>query len=233
MVRMPIIPEGWLDGGQRSGTGGLGSYADARVRDDVPPLDLNGLAPPVVAPAASPPKSGDPMRNLLDAISNAEGTGPDAVKASGGKFRSGYDVTFGNNVYGAPPKPISEMTLDELDKYQDQVLHHSSNNHPAAPMGTYQIVQTTLRGLRRNMKLSGEERFTPELQDRMAQELVRENGLRAYSAGRITPDKFQDGLATQWDSIADPVTGRTKHGGRLGMTTEQAQALISGFSRGR
>jgi hypothetical protein len=214
MARLPVVPEDYLT-------------ADARVQRDVGGLDLRGLTSTPTLPPAS-----DPTRDLMDAISRAEGTGDDAVRA-GGKFNSGYDMTFGNNAYGAPQKPISQMTLDEVDRYQHQVFHNPANHHRAAPVGRYQFLQSTLQGLRRNMKLRGDEVFSPELQDRMVRLLIQESGLSRYQTGRITPEQFQDGLATRWDSIAAPATGKTKHGGRLGMTSEQAQALISGFPRGQ
>jgi len=74
---------------------------------------------------------------------------------------------------------------------------------------------------------------SPDLQDRMARQLIQENGLRAYQAGKITPEQFQERLANQWDSVAAPGTGNTVHGGRLGMNSEKAQGYISRIPRNR
>lgn len=185
-------------------------------------------APAGDAPNAKP--ADDPVGALLGGVSQGEGTDDAAVKRSKGKFNSGYDVTYKNNAYGTPAKPISQMSLDEVRQYQRQMADQQNAQGislPSTPVGKYQITGTTLDGLERNMQLKGSEVFSPDLQDRMAKELLNESGLRSYQAGKINAQQFQNGLAKQWDSIADPATGATKHGGRLGMTSQQAQDYIS------
>ncbi len=173
----------------------------------------------------------DPVGNLLGGISTAEGTDDAAVARSNGKFGSGYDVTYMNNRYGIPSRPISQMTLDELHQYQRQMLNNPDNRARSSAVGKYQIVGTTMRNLERQMGLNGSEVFSPDLQDRMARRLIQDNGLSAYQAGKITPQQFQDFLATQWDSVPASATGKTMHGGRLGMTPERVQDYISHLPR--
>lgn len=175
----------------------------------------------------------DPIADLLAGISRSEGTDDAAVTRSRGLYSSGYDVTFGNNRFGTPSKPVSQMTLDEVNQYQNDMLNNPANTGHTSAVGRYQIVGRTLRGLRREMGLDGSEIFSPDLQDKMARRLLEESGLNAYQAGKITPEQFQDRLANQWDSIATPGTGQTRHGGRLGMTSRQAQEYLSRIPRNR
>ena len=152
---------------------------------------------------------------LLDRIAAGEGTGgPD-----------GYDTTFGYHRYDPPGgrKPLAEMTLDELEIYQRGMVARGARSSAA---GRYQILRETAGELRGRMGLSGAEHFTPELQDRMARELLRKRRWDDYLAGRITQDQLQDQLATEWASIARS-TGRSRHDQPVGTTSDQIRDSIS------
>lgn len=105
-------------------------------------------------------------KGMLDLIGHAEGTD---------KGR-GYNETLGYGKFTGGDKNLVLMTLDEIDALQSQMLRDQSNTHNSSALGRYQIVQKTLRGLRGNLGLSGSEYFSPELQDRLAQELLRQRG---------------------------------------------------------
>lgn len=210
---------GILDGLTEADTSDSMNWLMPNLSTDVAAADTP--AQPPVKPAS------DPVGDLMHGISTAEGTDDAAVARSNGKFDSGYDVTYQNNRFGTPSKPVSQMTLDEVHQYQQQMLADPDNKAHSSAVGKYQIVGRTMRGLQREMGLDGSEVFSPELQDRMARRLIEENGLKAYQAGKINPQQFQDGLAKQWDSIGTASTGNTLHGGRLGMTSDQVQGYIS------
>ena len=128
---------------------------------------------------------------LLDRIAAGEGTGgPD-----------GYDTTFGYRKYDPPGgrKPLAEMTLDELEAYQQGMVSRGARSSAA---GRYQIMPETARELRGRMGLSGEERFTPELQDRMARERLKMAGYDAYLRGEISAAQLQERLSGAWTSVA-------------------------------
>jgi muramidase (phage lysozyme) len=128
-----------------------------------------------------------------------------------------------------PPKPLSQMTVGEVKAYQRQLLNDPRNHKNSSAVGRYQIVGKTLRGLQRNMGISDNEIFSPQLQDRLAQEILRENGLGKYQSGKMSATELQERIARQWASVAHPASGRGTQG--LGTTTEQIQQVIRGLPR--
>ena len=124
---------------------------------------------------------------MLDQLSNAEGTSDEKARKNG--LRSGYDVAFG---YRRTTKPLSQMTLDEVDQ-----LQHGMGEH--TPVGRYQITRKTLQGLRKNLGLNGNQVFNAELQDRMGRELMRGIG---YDSRKLSPSELQARFANQWASVA-------------------------------
>ncbi|HEV7251674.1 MAG TPA: hypothetical protein VGN97_01035 [Mesorhizobium sp.] len=105
-------------------------------------------------------------KGILDLIGYAEGTD---------KGR-GYNETLGYGAFTGGPKNLVNMTLDEIDAMQGQMLEHPKNTFNSSAAGRYQIVRKTLRGLRAELGLSGNEMFDADMQDRLAQQLVRRRG---------------------------------------------------------
>jgi muramidase (phage lysozyme) len=192
------------------------------------------IAPPVVvAPAATPAETTTRMnggmtglRSLLEQISKGEGTTDDRARAHG--FNSGYDVSLGYGAYhDRTSKPISSMTLGEIKKLQAEMLRHPDNKLNSSAVGKYQIVGKTLRPLQKQMGISDDEVFSPELQDRMAQQLLRGRGLDNFLAGRMDANRFQSGLAQEWASVAAPGTGRSAYGQATGTSSAEIQAAMA------
>jgi muramidase (phage lysozyme) len=105
-------------------------------------------------------------RGMLDLIGYAEGTD---------KGR-GYNESLGYGAYTGGNKNLVQMTLDEIDALQTAMLRHPNNGLNSSALGRYQIVQKTLRGLRERLGLGGGELFDKDMQDRLAQELLRRRG---------------------------------------------------------
>lgn len=157
------------------------------------------------------------VKGLLDQISIAEGTTDSKVKRMNKQnMRTGYDVPLAYGNIEAPPKPLSEMTLDEVDAYQTKLLRSHKNDMNSSAVGKYQIVQTTLRGLRKQLKLTGKEKFDSMLQDRLATQLLERRGLKKFVDGKISKEQFQNNLAQEWASIPRSDTGRSHYGQRTG-----------------
>ena len=116
-----------------------------------------------------------------------------------------------NAVYGGsriqPPRPITTMTVREVLAWQDRSVAAGSASSAA---GKYQIIRGTLRGLVSRGVVRLDEVFSPEVQDRCADALLRQRGLDDYRAGRITAAKFADNLAKEWASL--PAILRDKRG---------------------
>lgn len=105
-------------------------------------------------------------RGFLDLIGHAEGTD---------KGRS-YNESLGYGRFTGGSRNLVLMTLDEIDALQTQMLAHPDNGFNSSALGRFQITRTTLRGLRAELGLSGDELFSPELQDRAALQLMRRRG---------------------------------------------------------
>ena len=111
--------------------------------------------------------------------------------------RSDYNTMAG----GGNKKQLTSMTINEVLQYQNS----RGRNMKAA--GKWQIMPNTLRGLKKSMNLTGEELFTPEMQDRMAFELaMNRKGYRQF-ANATGDEKLalmgaaQNDLAKEWASM--------------------------------
>lgn len=104
--------------------------------------------------------------SFLDLIGRAEGTD---------KGR-GYNETLGYGAFTGGPVDLVNMTLDQIDELQSQMLKHPGNYFNSSAVGRYQIVRKTLRDLRQSLGLTGQELFDPAMQDMLATELMRRRG---------------------------------------------------------
>ena len=111
---------------------------------------------------------------MLDLIGFAEGTD---------KGR-GYNETLSYGAFTGGDVNLINMTLTEILELQRQMLAHPDNSYNSSAVGRYQIVSTTLEGLMKSLGLSGEELFTPAMQDRLATELLREVGRNPAALGQ-------------------------------------------------
>lgn len=200
-----------------------------------------GSAPaaPEIAPPAStasnaraaepaPRLNGGPdgLRGLLDRISLGEGTSDAKARAKG--YNSGYDVTLGYGAYHRQTsKPISEMTLAEVKRLQDEMLRHPANVHNSSAVGKYQIVGKTLRSLQEQMGLRDDEVYSPETQERMARHLLKGRGLDKFLAGTMPANRFQDQLAQEWASVGTSATGRSAWGQHTGTSSAEIQSVLA------
>jgi muramidase (phage lysozyme) len=135
------------------------------------------------------PVVGRGAQTLLGRLAEAEGTDDATAKTHG--YESGYDALYYGYRPDAAQKALSGMTLDEVDALQAQMGKHT-------PVGRYQMVRPTLLGLRGKLGLTGSERFTPDLQDQMARQLMT---WRGYDNPRLSPDEVQHRFSQEWASV--------------------------------
>ena len=111
--------------------------------------------------------------------------------------RSDYNTMAG----GGNKKQLTSMTINEVLQYQNS----RGTNMKAA--GKWQIMPNTLRGLKKSMNLTGDELFTPEMQDRMAFELaMNRKGYRQFAKATgneklALMGAAQNDLAKEWASM--------------------------------
>ena len=142
-----------------------------------------------------------PTSNLLDFIGKGEG---------------GYDSanrgTVGGNVVGSQKvasrggKKVSEMTVDEIKKYQS--ITDPNNKDRLFTVGKYQAIPSTFKQAVKGLGLSGDTVFTPEVQEQVGLYLVSEKrpkvGQFIRGEGKISSDTAMIELAREFASVPVP-----------------------------
>ena len=107
---------------------------------------------------------------------------------------------------------LADLTLAEVRTLQRRLVRENGGS----AIGRYQIIDDTLDGLMLSMGLTGRERFTPALQDRMAMRLAHEAGLQAWLSGVLTDTRFAANLARVWAGLPADGSGRSHYAGIAG-----------------
>lgn len=109
-------------------------------------------------------------KQALDIISGPE---------SGGDYNAMNNGQAGDRPGGAKRwlgKNLTDMTIGE-------VMMHQNEKQDLWAAGKYQIIPKTFRWAARNAGLKSNDRFSPENQDRMAIEVLKEQGIGAWTIG--------------------------------------------------
>ena len=119
----------------------------------------------------------------------------------------GYDV-YSHYAAAPPPKPLTTMTVNEVLAWQDSIDARSRSE----AAGRFQIMEDTLRGyLVPTMGLTGEERFSREMQNAMAVALMRRRGWNPKSQSHVA---MGNALALEWAALpllSGPRAGQSAH----------------------
>lgn len=118
-----------------------------------------------------------------------------------------YETLIGHNQHRLS-KPLTDMSVDEIIASSDTWRKSFGTTSGAA--GAYQIIKSTLVQLKKDLGLTGHEKFTSALQDRMGELLCRKRGADQFLAGKLTLTAFGNNLAREWASF--PVLSATKRG---------------------
>lgn len=108
--------------------------------------------------------------------------------------RGNYNITVG----GKTEPNLTNMTIAEVLEYQSGML---KRGHESTAVGKYQIIKATLQDLIKMGYASTSDKFTPEVQDRLAVGLLKRRGLDNYLAGKISKEQFADNLSKEWASL--------------------------------
>jgi muramidase (phage lysozyme) len=169
------------------------------------------------------------VKGLLERIAKGEGTADEDARKRG--LKSGYDVSLGYGMYGGgPKKALSDMTFAEVKEYQKKMLADPKNTQNSSAVGKYQFISATLAETQKKLGISDDAKFDAAAQDKMAMVLLKRRGFDKVKSGNATQeqiDKFQEGLAAEWASIADPRTKRSKYNQHVGTTDEQIKVALS------
>ncbi len=107
-----------------------------------------------------------------------------------------YNAYFGNSKNTATD--FTSMTIGEVLRWQERYVAEGS---PSSAVGRYQIINTTLTGLVRDLKISENEKFTEDIQDSMAVSLLKRRGIESYVNGSLSDKAFAANLAKEWAGL--------------------------------
>lgn len=158
------------------------------------------------------------------------GRGVDALKNLIGHHESGNDY---NRIYGSGVKriPLTEMTVNEVLAWQDKYVADGSRSSAA---GKYQIIRGTLRELKAELNLTGNEKFDAQMQDRMFEKLAERRGLGAFQQGRISEATFMRNLSQEWASLPKDNSGLSYyHGDGLNRAHATPRSVVLALQEAR
>lgn len=122
--------------------------------------------------------------------------------------QAGYDaVQHGARI--KPPAPPTRLTLAQIYAWIE-----ATPGQPHA-IGRYQFIPTTLRHSARRLGLTPATRFSPAVQDRLADLLLGDAGLARAQSGEMPPETFMHNLARIWAGLPT-ASGRSYYHGHAG-----------------
>lgn len=122
-------------------------------------------------------------QSLLQLIAKAESNG-------------NYNAYFGNA--GNTSIDFTKMSIAEVQKWQEEYVR---SGKASSAVGRYQIINTTLAGLVRQLKIDTVQPFDQALQDRLAITLLERRGAERYINKEITREQFAAELAKEWAAL--------------------------------
>lgn len=122
--------------------------------------------------------------------------------------REGYNaVQYGARI--KPPKRPTQMTLAEIFDWIK-----ATPGQPHA-IGRYQFIPVTLRRVVKRAGVPLSARFTPAVQDRLADVLLAEAGFQRFRKGALGRTAFMNNLAKIWAGLPNS-TGKSHYDGYAG-----------------
>jgi hypothetical protein len=178
---------------QKSVAGGTRESGVASTAGFGPAASTSGTRPVTQTPDFTSVAAGG---DLLDVIAQAE---------SG----ANYNTVFSNSRITPRQyigKDLTDCTITEVLQWADHSTDVLGSASSAA--GKYQIIRSTMRGLIGQGVASVDELFNAEVQDRMANALLKNRRIEQYIAGSLSEAQFAINIAKEWASM--PVCSRTQ-----------------------
>lgn len=169
-----------------------------------------------VSGAAAAPGAVGGMGAILNMIGQAESQG-------------NYNVMFGGKT-----ADLTNMTIAQVYELQRNM---KAQGMESTAVGKYQFINATLK---RMVKATGMDpntaKFDQATQDKLAAELVRQQGYDKLQSGQITREQFLKNLSTQWAGLPTGPGGTSYYQGvgsnRATIGFQEAMGAISGPTGG-
>lgn len=229
-VRAPLLDRAQPD--QPSPEAAPPILARAEIPDTAEAEEARGRAQSLFVGRASgglfaplPPRDRGPAGGMAEAHGPLSDHDPQAAMirdliAQAEAGRDGYDAVQ----YGArrrPGLPPTQMTLGDVFAWIE-----ATPGQPHA-IGRYQFIPSTLARLVTLLDAGPDESFSPQMQDRLADILLREAGLAAFRSGEMTRHDFMNNLAKIWAGLPNS-SGRSHYHGYAGNAATMTWAHFDG-----
>jgi conjugal transfer mating pair stabilization protein TraG len=123
----------------------------------------------------------------------------------GGESAGNYNAVIGN---AHSTRDLSQLSVNEVYQLQHELVQHGM---PSSAVGRYQIIGSTLKGLVNQLGVDPTAKFTPELQDQLAIQLLKNRGYDRWASGQLSDQQFAHNLSEEWASLPDPQNGGKSH----------------------
>lgn len=151
--------------------------------------------------AAPAPEAAASLAKIRDLIGKAE--------SYGGNY---------NVLAGGQEADLTNMTLEQVLELQKSMKAGIKNGlYPSSAVGKYQIIDSTLRNQIRLMGLDPKTtKFDQATQDRIADDLIVQQGYNKYAAGSWTKERFLASLAGTWAGLPSGPNNKSRYEGKNG-----------------
>jgi conjugal transfer mating pair stabilization protein TraG len=182
----------------------VGRYNTATAPADADSTGLAPLSPPALSQGSV---TGGRAGAVLDLIAAAES-------------RGNYNAWHGNAAQR--DVDLSALSVNEVRALQAELVRSTGGS----AIGRYQILDDTLGSVAARLGLSGDERFTPALQDRLALQLARDAGLDRWLEGRLSDDQFARNLSQIWAGLPLDASNRSAYEGAAGNRAQLSHQAV-------
>ena len=107
-----------------------------------------------------------------------------------------YNAYFGNP--DNKSVNFTDMTIDEVLSWQENFVQQGN---ASSAVGRYQIIDTTLSGLVRELGIDTKQKFDAATQDKFAVTLLERRGSEKYVNKKLTREEFAANLAMEWAAL--------------------------------
>tara|TARA_R110000868_G_scaffold194674_4_gene440310 strand:- start:315 stop:1517 length:1203 start_codon:yes stop_codon:yes gene_type:complete len=223
-------------GDQEAGASGRTAAIDAALEEAIEGGEPAGLMTRPKARPASLLKE-DPTQGILDRIAVGEGASPENLEKYqvAGIGTTPYDMVYNYGRTLAPSKPVSEMSLTELAKYQKDLIQATKGtikvggkidpNKGTSAAGKYQVTTNSLFGKggtaekpianppswAYKLKLKPTDKFDAALQERIGRLALRETGYDNWMDGKKDETKMLKRISDIWASFEGNKSGQGIH----------------------
>lgn len=113
-----------------------------------------------------------------------------------GESHGNYNAYFGHG--DNQTIRFTDMTIDQVLAWQSEYIKQGS---ASSAVGRYQFLDSTLKGLRDQLKLPGSTKFSDDTQDKLAIALIERRGAVPFVEKKLSTEAFAHNLSKEWASL--------------------------------